>query len=121
MQTACRGALALFALTVLASLEFQAADEPKYTTDEVMQMAHKGGLLKKVVEGKPTKKDKEDLLEMYVALSKNKPSKGPEKSWKDMTTAIVSAAKSVVADEKGAPAKLKKAVNCNGCHDTHRD
>ena len=123
MRTMLRVSLAALVVGLFAGLgTFSAAqdDKPKFSVSEVMQMAHEGGLLKKVVDGKPTKADKADLLEMYVALSKNKPPQGDAKSWKDKTTVIVDAAKGVAKDEKGAQAKLKKAVDCMACHKVHK-
>lgn len=116
-------AAAAFALAVLAGLDnYRAADKdaPKNSIQDVMQQAHKGGLLKKVTEGKGSKQDKADLLEMYTDLAKNKPPKGDEKSWKAKTDPIVAAAKAVVAGDKGAEAKLKKAVDCMACHSVHK-
>src|SRR5436309_3496267 len=114
-------AVAALAVAVLAGLDnFRAADAPKNSIQDVMQQAHKGGLLKKVTEGKGSKQDKADLLEMYTDLSKNKPPKGDDKSWKAKTDPIVTAAKAVVAGDKGAEAKLKKAVDCMGCHSVHK-
>jgi hypothetical protein len=115
--------LALVGVGALASLEgFQAADKdkPKFSIQDVMQQAHEGGLLKVVVEGKAKDKDKKELLEMYIALSQNKPPQGTEKSWKEKTGPIVAAAKDVVAGKKGAEAALKKAVDCKGCHAAHK-
>src|SRR5258708_7458905 len=91
---ALRFVLSLAALAFLVRLKMNAADDkPKYDIGEVMQLAHEGGLFKKVAEGKGNKKDKEDLLEMYVALSQNKPKAGDAKEWKKLTDPIVSAAK----------------------------
>src|SRR5262249_19477838 len=119
---ALRFGMAVLALAFVVHVEMSAADDkPKYDVSEVMQMAHEGGLLKKVAEGKGNKKDKEDLLEMYVALSKNTPKKGDAKEWKKLTDPIVVSAKEVVKGEKGSEAKLKKAVNCKGCHDKFKE
>jgi hypothetical protein len=125
-----------FRISVLAAIvlagagldTYQAAfqDKPKYTIEQVMQTAHKPPakdkptLLKTVTDGKASKEDKEKLLELYTALGQNKPPKGDPKSWKDKTDALVSAAKSILADEKGAADKLKKATTCVTCHDAHK-
>ena len=39
------------------------AEDSKYITKEVMNKAHKGGLLKKVMDGKATEADKAKLVE----------------------------------------------------------
>jgi hypothetical protein len=97
-------------------------DKPKYTIEEVMEQAHKGkdALKNKAIEGKASKAEKEKLLELYMALGQNKPPMGDAKSWKEKTGALVSAAKAVVADEKDAGAKLKKAADCMACHKVHK-
>ena len=106
---------------------FQAAfeDKPKYTIEEVMEKAHsapkgKDSLYKKVVNGKATKEQKKQLLEMYESLAKNKPEKGTLEDWKKRTANMVKAAKSVVDDKKDATKELMKAVACKACHDLHK-
>jgi hypothetical protein len=93
--------------------------EPKYTIKEVMEKAHKSGLLKKVASGEAPKEDREELVELYVSLSENKPPKGDAKDWKKKTTAMVKASK---AAEKNAEdgKKLSKIVNCGACHKAHK-
>jgi hypothetical protein len=97
-------------------------DKPKFTIKEVMAKAHKGkpALCGKVAGGKASKEEKEELVQYYIALTKNKPPKGDAGSWKEKTEALVAAAKACLADEKDGPAKLQKAVNCKGCHEVHK-
>lgn len=95
-------------------------DKPKYTIKEVMKDAQKGGLYKKVAEGKASKEEKEKLIEYYVALGKQKPPKGDDKSWKEKTEALLTAAKACAKDEKGAGEKLAKAADCMTCHSSHK-
>jgi hypothetical protein len=97
-------------------------DKPKFTIEEVMEQAHKGkdALIQKAAAGKASKDEKDKLVELYVALGQNKPPKGDAKSWKSKTDALLSAAKAVVADEKGAGPKLKMAANCMACHKVHK-
>jgi hypothetical protein len=104
---------------------FQAAEakkpkKPKYTIKQVMETAHKEKLLNKVADGKADKDEKKELLELYVALSQNKPPKGTLKDWKKRTGAMVAAAKAVVAGKKGAEKKLGATVDCMACHMRHR-
>jgi hypothetical protein len=94
--------------------------EPKYTIKEVMKNAHKSGLFKKVAAGMGDKKDAEQLLELYTALAQNKSPNDEAADWKERTTAMVAAAKLAVEGSEKAGAALKKAVNCNGCHGTHK-
>lgn len=89
--------------------------EPKYSIKEVMAKAHKEGLLKKVASGKADEDDRKELLELYVALSLNKPPAGDAAAWKKATAVLVKAAKAAVMD--GAKGKeLGKLVNCGACH-----
>ncbi|MFL5343120.1 MAG: hypothetical protein ACJ8F7_23560 [Gemmataceae bacterium] len=99
------------------------ANDPKNSIKDVMKQAHAGGnksLLFRVAGGKGTKEDAEKLLALYKDLAANKPEKGEAASWKEKTDPIVKAAEAVVAGEKGAPAKLKMAVNCMNCHKEHK-
>jgi hypothetical protein len=107
-------AVALLAFTGLTLMG--ADDKPKYTIKEVMKGAHKSGLYRKVAEGKADKEEKEKLVAMYEALTKNKPPKGEEMEWKKKTEAMLAAAKGCLKDEKEAGAKLTTLVNCRTCH-----
>ena len=93
--------------------------EPKYTIKEVMEKAHKSGLWKKVAAGDAGKEDREELAELYVSLSENKPPKGDEKDWKKRTGTLVKAAKAAVKEAEDGK-KLKKLVNCAACHKLHK-
>ena len=95
-------------------------NKPKYTTKEVMQKAHKGGLMKKVSEGKASAEEKKQLLEFYEALAANKPPKGDEAEWKAKTSAIIAAARAAAEGEAGAAEKLSATVKCMECHSAHR-
>lgn len=97
-----------------------AEDKPEYTIKQVMKMAHKDGLLKKVASGNGTKADAEKLLKLYQALAANKPKKGEAESWKEKNEAIVAAAKGVVEGKEGAAQALTKATNCGACHKVHK-
>jgi hypothetical protein len=87
-----------------------------------MEKAHDkdSGLYKKIVDGKATDAEKKELVILYTELGKNKPPKGDAKSWKDKTTALVSAAKEVVDGKEAGVKDLKKAANCMGCHKVHK-
>src|ERR1700730_17023597 len=90
------GAAALLAFAFAGMTVLGAADtKPKYDIETIMEKAHDddSGILKKVVAGKATAEEKKTLLELYTELAKNKPPKGEAKSWKEKTTALVSAAK----------------------------
>jgi hypothetical protein len=120
------GAKCLCGLVAVAVLGgtclFLSAEEkkPKYKIKQVMKEAHKEGLLKKVASGKAEKEDKEKLLELYTALSLNKPPKGELEDWKDRTSKMVSLAKEVVEGKEGSEKTLAKTVNCGACHSLHK-
>ena len=78
------------------------------------------GLCKKVATGKATQEEKDQLVAMLKALTKLEPPKGEAASWQQKTGALLAAAKSVVAGDKGAGVKLANAADCKGCHSAHR-
>jgi hypothetical protein len=92
-------------------------DDPKFTISEVMQQAHKGGLLKKVQSGQANDEEAKLLVDYYKALTQNKPPKGDEAAWKKQTDKMLADAKLYAEGKKveGAAA-LKKDINCMGCH-----
>jgi hypothetical protein len=110
------------ALGLALSPASSGADDKELTIKEIMEKGHKGKppLCGKVASGKASKEEKQQLLDLYTALAKAKPGKGDADSWKSKTDALVSAAKACVADEKGGPDSLKKAVNCKACHEVHK-
>ncbi len=111
-------------LGAMLGLPLMAADvddkEPKYKTKDIMKKAFKGPLLKKVAGGDATDEEKKQLHEMLVALSKNKPPRGEDDSWKKMTDALVKAGQAAVEGDEKAGAMLKKTANCKACHKEHK-
>ena len=94
--------------------------EPKHKIKDVMKKAMKGGLLKKVAQGKASDEEKKSLHEMLESLAKNKAPKGEADSWKKLTAALVKASKDVNDGKDGAGAALQKASNCKACHSKHK-
>jgi hypothetical protein len=113
---------AALGLAVLASMGISAAEKAnaEYTIKQVMAKAHKEKLLNKVTEGNANAEEKAQLLELYSAMTKAKPPKGDEASWKEKTDALVAAAKAAVDGDADAAAKLKAASNCAACHKAHK-
>lgn len=111
-------ASAVLALGVLAAASAQEAKSAK----DVMKIAHKGkeSMLKKILAGKGSAEEHEKLVELYEVMAASKPPQGDEESWKKLNTALVAAAKDVLAGKEGGIAALKKASNCKGCHSVHR-
>jgi hypothetical protein len=124
MRQGLRYGVATLLAGAFASLSvFGAADEkPKYDIETIMEKAHDkdSGIYHKVVANKASDEQKKELLVLYTELGKNKPPKGDAKSWKDKTTALVSAAKEVVDGKGTGVADLKKAANCMSCHKVHK-
>jgi len=112
--------VAALAVAGLVTLNLRADDKPKNEIKDVMQKAHKDGLLKKVASGKADDTEKKDLLALYEDLAKNEPPKGDKTDWEKRTKAMVNGAKDVVDGKKGAEQKLGKTVNCMGCHQLHK-
>jgi hypothetical protein len=116
---------------VLAALVFAlvgvgVAEEKKdLSIKEVMKKFHsapKGEtpVCGKVAGGKASEDDLKAIISGYEALTKATPAKGDEASWKEKTTALLTAAKDVAAKKEGAADAYKKAVNCKGCHTIHK-
>jgi hypothetical protein len=95
-------------------------EKPQYTIKQVMQKAHKGGMMKKIASGQGTKEEAQELLAMYNALGKNKPPKGEPGSWQEKTNALITAAQEVVDGKPGAGMRLQQAANCMACHSAHK-
>lgn len=115
------GVVTVLSLTAIVATVARADDKAKHTIAEVMKKAHGGSkLANKVADGKANKEDKEQLLELYQALAANKPKKGDDKSWKEKTEALVSAAQAALKGEADAGEKLTKAKDCKTCHMVHK-
>lgn len=109
-------------------------DDKIPTVKEIMAQGHKGtdSLLAKLKgEVKDGKWDDavthaKALNVFGVALGKNKPSKGDEKSWKELTDKYTASTKDLVAaaekkDGKAATAALGAiGGSCGACHKAHK-
>lgn len=100
----------------------QAAEEvkPKHTIKEVMEKAHKGGLLNKIADGKATPEEKAELLDLYISLAESKPPQGDAADYQKLANQTVMAAARVVVGREGAEKEIKKAVACPVCHKAFR-
>src|SRR2546427_713416 len=97
-----------------------AQDDKKVAIKEVMKVAMKGGLTKKVADGTANDEEKKKLAGLFAALHENKPPRGEQTSWDEKTKALVDAANDVLAGKEGATDKLKAAANCTACHSAHK-
>ena len=112
---------ALLAALVCAPVFAADDDEKKITIKDVMKKVMKGkpSMLAKVVKS-GTDKERKELHEMLVALSKATPKKGEADSWKELTGKIVKASEKFVEGDASAGAALMKASNCKACHSKHK-
>ncbi|MAU06344.1 MAG: hypothetical protein CL919_00460 [Deltaproteobacteria bacterium] len=114
-------ALSLFAFCgTLATVVLAADEKPKHTIKQVMKVAMKDGLCKKVAGGKASQADKNKLLDAFLSLLDNKPPKGDAASWNAKAGGLVIAAAKIAVGRKGGEAALKKAANCGACHKAHK-
>jgi hypothetical protein len=103
-----------------AMLTFSTDAQEKASIKEVMKVAMKGGLCKKVASGEANEEEKKKLAGLFAALHENKPPKGEQASWDEKTKALVDAANAVLAGKPEGGAALQKAANCMGCHSEHK-
>lgn len=125
MKKSVVATLALGAFAAAMVAPFAIADDgdeakPKHTIKEVMKVALKGGLQKKVLSGDATDEEKKQLLDMYVSLVESKPPKGEMSSWHNLAGGAALAAAKVVVGREGALDELKAATNCKACHSQHK-
>lgn len=92
------------------------APEAPKTIKEVMKVAHKGGLMKKVQGGSASDDEKKQLLDLYIDLAEGEPKKGDKAEWKIAAGAAVISAAKVVLGREGALEELKKTTDCMACH-----
>lgn len=85
-----------------------------------MKIAHKDGLLKKILGGSATDEDKKALLDAYVSLVENTPAKGDIESWHKLAGGSALAAAKVVVGREDSLKELEAATNCKACHDIHK-
>jgi hypothetical protein len=119
MKYVFAAAIAGLSLTLLMEKNY-AQEKAKFTIAEVMDQAHKGGLMKKVSSGKGSADEKKQLLDLYTALSQNEPPKGNAKDWKDRTSKLVAAAKKAADGDEKAAKSLPGLANCGACHKLHK-
>lgn len=92
----------------------------KHTIKEVMKVAMKGGLLKKVAGGDASDEEKKQLLDLFISMVESKPPKGEMSSWHNLAGASALAAAKAVVGREGAGDELKAATNCKACHSEHK-
>lgn len=83
---------------------------------EVMKVAHKDGLLKKVLGGSASEDEKKQLLDLYIDMVEGEPKKGDKTEWHLAAGAAAVSAAKVVLGREGAVDELKKTSDCMACH-----
>jgi len=73
-----------------------------------------------VIDGKASAAEKQQLLDLYQALSRAKPPKGDLGEWQKRTTEMADSMKAAIKGEGMASARLTKARDCKACHEKHR-
>ncbi len=106
MKKAIVGAVALLGFGLLIGGNEAGDAKPKYTIKQVMAKAMKGKGYQKL--------EKDEQIDLFVALAANMPPMGDAASWKAKTDALVAAAKD------GDIAKVNAAANCGACHGAHQ-
>jgi hypothetical protein len=104
---------------VMDSTNMAQEKDKKIEIKEVMKKAMKGGLAKKVGEGKASDAEKKELVELFTALAANSPPKGDKDSWKKQTAVLVDAAKKSASGDADGQKALLTATNgaaCMACH-----
>jgi hypothetical protein len=114
------GALSLGLLACSNGPQAEGNGRPKHTVKQIMKLAHKSGLMKQAILGAATDAEKKELVNLYVELSSESPEKGTAESWKQLTAALLQAAKDVEAGRPGSGPALRKAVDCDTCHKLHK-
>ena len=117
MKSLSQLALLTISCALPVSMLFAAdAKKPQYTIKEVMKIAHKDGLMKKVQGGTASDEEKKQLLDLYLDMLEGEPKKGDKAEWKIAAGAVVASAAKVVLGREGATDELKKTTDCMACH-----
>lgn len=82
--------------------------------------AGKKPLVRTVLADEATKEEKQELLDLYKALAKTKPSRGSQEAWEKTTATMIAAAEEIVRGEAKNTDRLRAAANCKACHDAHK-
>jgi hypothetical protein len=118
----------MFAVAFVVAAGEKDRVEPELTINQIMVQAHltpmnrgtRNNLDSKVIDGKATDEEKQQLLDLYQRLSRARPPKGDLNEWKKRTGDMVAAVKAVIKGEEKAAERLAKARDCKACHAKHR-
>ena len=87
---------------------------------EVMMIAHKDGLLKKIQGGSATDEEKKQLLDLYIDMLEVKPKKAEKAEYFAKTNALLVSAAKIILGKEGALDELKKISDCVAYHSKHK-
>ena len=90
------------------------------TIEKVMKVGMKGGLAKKIIEGKVSAEEKEKFLTLAISLGGTTVPTGSPESWKQKSSALIAASAAVVAGQADTLPAFKAAANCKSCHSVHK-
>lgn len=114
--TVCAAFVALPLLTALADEGIE-----KFMKDHHKAPKGTDPTCKKVGDGKATDEELATMLKGYQMMCAAKPEKGDAKAWVEKCQALVAAVKQIQAKDAAGTEAYKKAVNCKGCHNEHRE
>jgi hypothetical protein len=103
----------------------QAADAKDGPIKQVMKIYHKAPkgvdpVCKKASDGKATPAELKNLVAAYRTMSKAKPPKGDDASWKEKCDKLLAGAEALASGAPDGVAKYKEAVSCKACHNVHK-
>lgn len=94
--------------------------EGTFSVSQIMELAHENKLYRELFVDDFDPAAGERLVLLYSSLPQQSSPKSDAEDWTKRATALLDAAKSVVAGEQGSVAAYKRAVNCNSCHSRHK-
>jgi hypothetical protein len=121
----------LVGLSLASSLSV--ADEPPATgkplsINQIMVRAHlrpqnratRNHLDHKLIDGKATDAEKQELLDLYTQLTKLTPPKGDAEAFRKDAQSLVDAVQAIIDGKENGKDLLIKATDCKSCHAKYR-
>lgn len=107
------------------AIELEPLPEPEgdggtFSISQIMEFGHDNKLYRELLKSPVDPAAGERMILLYTDLPKQTPPKGDVEDWQKRATSLLDAAKSAIAGQDGSEAALKRAVNCNSCHQRFR-
>ena len=123
-QHASRILLMLSALALMPGEIVPAASErhdpvSSLTIKEIMRYAMTQGLCQRVVKGKASEDEQQQLVVYLRELSRREPPQGDVQQWRKQCGELIAAAEAIIAG-RAEHQRLAKAANCVACHRQYR-